>query len=287
VRSRPVIVLGSERSGTSVVAEMAHRWGAYAGEPGDLPDPDPRNERGRWEYQPLWDLLAQIGEFDRGLSWWDESFPDVVRDKLADDRLARAARKLVGRMAAPGRPWVWKDPALCHFLPFWLRIWRDPVFVITVRDPYDVATSWREFTLFEGVETDVEVNLLRWQHMMITVLGETSTCQSRLFVSYEALMTDPDRQAARLAAYLDAAVGRGALGGVAAMRAACDPGLWHNRIRDVDAARGVLSDAQTRLYAQLLVMTERPDTPLRADLALPPDWRRRVMEQDAAGRSRT
>jgi hypothetical protein len=281
VRSRPVIVLGSERSGTSVVAEMAHRWGAYAGEPGDLPDPDPRNERGRWEYQPLWDLLAQIGEFDRGLSWWDESFPDVVRDKLADDRLARAARKLVGRMEAPGRPWVWKDPALCHFLPFWLRIWRDPVFVITVRDPYDVATSWREFTVFEGVETDVEVNLLRWQHMMITVLGETSTCQSRLFVSYEALMTDPDRQAARLAAYLDAAVGRGALGGVAAMRAACDPGLWHNRIRDVDAARGVLSDAQTRLYAQLLVMTERPDTPLRADLALPPDWRRRVMEQDA------
>ena len=29
--SHPIIVLGVERSGTSVVAEMVHRWGAYAG----------------------------------------------------------------------------------------------------------------------------------------------------------------------------------------------------------------------------------------------------------------
>jgi len=28
----PIIVLGVERSGTSVVAEMIHRWGAYAGD---------------------------------------------------------------------------------------------------------------------------------------------------------------------------------------------------------------------------------------------------------------
>ena len=29
--SYPIIVLGVERSGTSVVAEVLHRWGAYAG----------------------------------------------------------------------------------------------------------------------------------------------------------------------------------------------------------------------------------------------------------------
>ncbi len=29
--NHPIIVLGVERSGTSVVAEMLHRWGAYAG----------------------------------------------------------------------------------------------------------------------------------------------------------------------------------------------------------------------------------------------------------------
>ncbi|HEY4315689.1 MAG TPA: hypothetical protein VGO19_09315, partial [Actinomycetes bacterium] len=47
-------MLGAERSGTSAVAEMVHRWGAYAGDPDDLPEPDHRNERPRWEYQPLW-----------------------------------------------------------------------------------------------------------------------------------------------------------------------------------------------------------------------------------------
>ena len=33
--SQPIIVLGVERSGTSVGAEMVHRWGAYAGPPDD------------------------------------------------------------------------------------------------------------------------------------------------------------------------------------------------------------------------------------------------------------
>ena len=286
MRPRPIIVLGSERSGTSAVAEMIHRWGAYTGDPDDLPHPDLRNERGRWEYRPLWDLLAHIGKFDHGLSWWDESFRRVVVGQLKDEALIQAARDMVRRMEAPGRPWIWKDPALCHFLPFWLHIWREPAFVITVRDPYDVATSWREFTRFEGVDTDVEINLLRWQRMMTTVLRETTTCQDRLFVSYEDLMTDPDRQAARLAAYLDAAVGHGPLGRIDAMRAVCDPGLWHNRVRGAQASRSVLSSAQRRLYAQLLAMTERPDTPVDADFPLPPDWRTRVMRQDAAGRTR-
>jgi hypothetical protein len=71
------------------------------------------------------------------------------------------------------------------------------------------------------------------------------------------------------------------------MRAAGDPGLWHNRFRDADAGRSALSAAQTRLDTQLLAMTERPDTPVHADFPLPPDWRTRVMEQEAAGRPRT
>jgi hypothetical protein len=285
VRPRPIIVLGSERSGTSAVAEMVHGWGAYAGETVDLPVPDRRNARGRWEYQPLWDLLAQIGEFDRGRSWWDESFPDIVAGQLADERLVVAAREMVGRMEAPGRPWVWKDPTLCHFLPFWMRIWRDPVFVITVRNPADVAASWREFTRHEGVDTHVEVNLLRWQHTMVTVLHETDTRPDRLFVSYEALMTDPNDQVARIAAHLDEAVGEGVPDRVDAMRAVCDPSLWHNRNHDADAEQPVLSEAQTRLYAQLLAMTTQPSTPQHGDFPLPPDWRRRVIEEGAKGRS--
>lgn len=65
---RPIIVLGPERSGTFLLAEMVHMWGAYAGEPSELPAGDSLNPHGRWEYRPLWDLLALVGEFASGVS---------------------------------------------------------------------------------------------------------------------------------------------------------------------------------------------------------------------------
>ena len=124
---RPIIVSGAERSGTSVCAEMVHAWGAHAGDPGELPAADQMNPRGRWEYLPLWDLLAEIGESATGSTWWAGDFQQKVAAKAADPKLAGRAQALVARMAAPDRPWLWKDPALCHFLGFWRPFWHDPV----------------------------------------------------------------------------------------------------------------------------------------------------------------
>jgi hypothetical protein len=50
---RPIIVIGPERSGTSVVADMICRWGAYPGEPGKQREADERNPRGYFEYLPI------------------------------------------------------------------------------------------------------------------------------------------------------------------------------------------------------------------------------------------
>lgn len=58
----PIIVLGAERSGTSVLAEMIHRWGAYAGAPDHTRLGDPQNPRGYWEYEPIWRMLVEIGD---------------------------------------------------------------------------------------------------------------------------------------------------------------------------------------------------------------------------------
>jgi hypothetical protein len=80
----PVIVLGAERSGTSVCAEMVHAWGAYAGEPGELAAADELNAHGRWEFLPLWDLLAAVGGFGSGATWWQESFQQDVAAKALD-----------------------------------------------------------------------------------------------------------------------------------------------------------------------------------------------------------
>ena len=64
--SHPIIVLGVERSGTSVVAEMVHRWGAYAVRQKSCTVPMSMPPRGYWEFLPLWDLLAELGDFDAG-----------------------------------------------------------------------------------------------------------------------------------------------------------------------------------------------------------------------------
>src|SRR5262249_17511133 len=71
-RIRPIIVLGAERSGTSAWAELIYRWGGYAGGGDELAEPDGLNPHGRWEYGPLWDLLALVGDFAAGVSWWEE-----------------------------------------------------------------------------------------------------------------------------------------------------------------------------------------------------------------------
>ena len=105
-------------------ADMVHAWGAHAGDRGKPPPVDPLNPRGRWEYLPLWDLLAEVGGFAAGATWWTEDFPLKVAAKAADPEVAGRARALV---AAPGRPWLWKDPALCNFLGFWWQFWDEPV----------------------------------------------------------------------------------------------------------------------------------------------------------------
>ena len=98
-RCRPIVVLGAERSGTSMVAEMVRHWGAYAGEPENLRKGDEHNPRGYWEYTPVWDFLVELGDFAEGASWWDMSFQDRVKAK-AEIPLGgiRNARRL-----APGR----------------------------------------------------------------------------------------------------------------------------------------------------------------------------------------
>ena len=125
----PIIVLGVERSGTSVVAEMVHRWGAYAGPPEKLHKADAHAPRGYWEYLPLWDLLAELGDFDTGATWWDCDFQQKMEEKAADPVYRKKATELMAEMQKVG-VWFWKDPALSHFLPFWKQIWDNAIYIL-------------------------------------------------------------------------------------------------------------------------------------------------------------
>ena len=270
--SHPIIVLGVERSGTSVVAEMVHRWGAYAGPPEKLHKADAHAPRGYWEFLPLWDLLARLGDFDTGATWWDHDFQQRMEQKSADPAYRKKATKLMAEMDTGG-PWFWKDPALSHFLPFWKQIWSDAIYIITVRNPLDIAVSWQKFIMPMNVPVRISfvaMNLLRWQHMMTLILQHTEGAQHRLFLGYEDIMRNPRMQAERLTNFLNSKFGnQGAL--IQVMVDVVEPRLWRNNCGIPFDQVPEATAAQKALYTFARQKIENPFEPFDiAKYPLPP-----------------
>ena len=260
--SFPIIVLGVERSGTSVVAEMVQRWGAYAGPSEKLHQADVHAPRGYWEFLPLWDLLAELGDFDAGATWWDRDFQQRIEKKTSDSAFRKRATDLMAEMSKGG-PWFWKDPALSHFLPFWKQIWGDAIYIITVRNPLDTAVSWQKFIMPSNVKARisfVSMNLLRWQHIMTLILQHTEDVQHRLFFGYEDIMHNPRAQAERLACFLNAKFSkRTSL--TQEIVDAVEPQLWRNNCDIPFEQVAEATSEQKALYAFVRQKIDNPFEP--------------------------
>jgi hypothetical protein len=285
-RPARIIVLGAERSGTSVVTDMIHRWGAYAGEPEQLTAANEHNPQGQWEYKPLWDFLAELGDFAQGATWWDPAFEERITAKLERPELRGKGLALIADMEREGRPWVWKDPALCHFLPFWQPLWGNVAYVITVRHPYDVARSWQRMTVPAHLQAPVNLvacNLLRWQHMILMVLRATEDVASKIFVEYEALVREPLAQAHRLAAFLDAHCGGlpSAEQSIRAMAERVNPGWWRNRSDHTLSKIAEATPAQQRLYEFVRSKIQEPGKAFVDEYPMPPGWWEFVRNEEA------
>ena len=279
----PIIVLGVERSGTSLVAEMIHRWGAYPGDPEKLHEADEHAPRGYWEYLPLWEFLAELGEFSPGASWWDSDFQKRVEDKASDPKYRRKALELIRKMHADSRPWFWKDPALCHFLPFWKQLWCDPLYVITVRHPLDTAVSWQRFIMPPELEGDVSfvpMNLLRWQHMLIQILEHTGSAR-RIFIAYEEVLREPRAQAQRLDAFLNSRFGN-RVSRIDVMVDVVNPGLCHHNCDTPFHSLPEATNEQKALYTLLQSMIDNPHRPFdKTAYPMPPGYLEFLKIQDA------
>jgi hypothetical protein len=292
-KCHPIIVLGVERSGTSVVAEMVHGWGAYAGESEKLTEANELNPQGYWEYKPLWDFLVELGDFSTGASWWDVSFQERIKEKLSTPSYRESALALVADMEKAGKPWVWKDPALSFFLPFWKAIWGDAAYIITVRNPSDTARSWEQFVMppkLAGSVSLITGNLLRWQYMMSLILAHTEETERKIFIPYEELMQEPRKQADRLYAFLnqnvlnqnncDAIVPNAARIEIMAERV--NPALWHNRNQTPFTQIQEATNEQKALYQFVKSKVESPLKKFeRTKYPMPPGWIELMKNQEA------
>jgi Sulfotransferase family len=227
---RGIFVLGTDRSGTSLVSNLLHLWGAYPGDAALLGEADNFNPQGYFELSPMQKLLDAVA-LSTGVSNWDPRFQELLKLRACDPGHRRRALDLVAEMEKQGRPWLWKEPFISLHMPFWELVIPPPVCVVTVRNPHDSARSFTRMNL--GPETSARISLtayftLRWQTFMLAILDYLERNPDHLVVCYEELVRDPAGQVLRLCRFLDRCFGlaEGEEERAAAMIATIDPALW-------------------------------------------------------------
>jgi GT2 family glycosyltransferase len=133
--SGQIVVLGMHRSGTSSVAGLLARMGAWPGDEAALLT-GPDNPRGHYELGALHGACLRRLEAAGG----DWKRPPTVAPPAAVDAFRRDAAAVLDTLDAC-RPWFIKEPRLCLLVRELLPLLTRPVFVHVVRDPVEAAAS--------------------------------------------------------------------------------------------------------------------------------------------------
>jgi hypothetical protein len=263
-KSIPILVLGIHRSGTSLAANLVHKWGAYGGETATLLRAGEANPQGFYETPALQDFVIDLYR-SLGIGSWDRRYPERLQERAREPSFRNRAVKLIDAMAEPGGAWFWKEPTLSVMLPFWQPLWGDAVYVITVRDPYEAASSWERMKIPNALRGQIRAiasSLLRWQHVMLTILRDTNESRRKIFIHYQDLLTSPQRESRRLATFLDRECGtHSGEDRIEQMATTIDPGLNRNRSVTPLSERPEVEASQRNLYEFLLAKVDDPDRP--------------------------
>jgi hypothetical protein len=177
--------------------------------------------------------------------------PGGWADAAALDDIRRRAAEVLTADFAGHRLSAWKDPRACLTLAFWRPLLPRVKAIVCVRHPLEVA---RSLLARDGFEVSRSIDL--WMRYMSDAVAEAG--DDVLVVAYDDLLRDPDAAVARLAGFIDPAIGAAARAAAAAHIGA------HAHLRHhADAMRDLASAADmpfavTAFYA-LLVALARAD----------------------------
>ena len=276
-----IIILGMHRSGTSLAAEIAYRWGAYA-DTSLFIEPNDGNPRGYWEPRPLMklndDLLAAVH------SSWKVPPTEEGRKHLA--RLAKRgslrlrAHRLLATMNPNQTVWLWKDPRLCILLPFWKEIWESVVYLVPIREPMAIASSLcarRDFCMPSA--------LLLWQKYMSTLISDEDMSSKAFFFSYEELLHDSPNVCDRICRFLDKNTGtddQNRESRLARMLESVHPQLNRNKAPSFSANPDG-NEVQRDLYRVLMLLSHGVERPAINSFPMPSGWRDVLVKNATAG----
>jgi hypothetical protein len=277
-----IIILGVGRSGTSLLAEVVARWGAYGGGDAQLTRADAWNPHGYWEYRPLRQfnkmLMSSVGA-SQGLPPSDNT---VVKERASDPEYREQALRLLAEMQAGGAVWFWKDPLLSFLLPFWKTIWKRVVYVVPVRNPLDISLSQQQLVeqrMRAKVPLDhfpISATLLYWQYSMLTILKDTEKNRNKIFIEYERLLSDPAVECERLCAFLDQKCGiyKDRRNRTTNMVKAIDPQIRRNKTSVPFSRLDIATPEQKQLYRFLQRKAANPNEKFeRSAFPLYSGWR--------------
>ncbi len=220
-----VLVAGSGRSGTSLIAGILQRLGLHVPQP-EVPA-DATNPRGfaesRWvvDFHTALLLRARVQTSDARPAAWA-----LTAEVALDEAVRRELRAWLTAQYAQADHLVVKDPRLTWFLPLWRRCAEDvgsaARYISMVRHPASVVASKERW--YGGWQGEVG-RAAGWVNQ--TLFTERATRASpRVFLRYDDLLEDWTRATARVGEVLDLAAVRDAP--VAALRRAhefVDPSL--------------------------------------------------------------
>ena len=203
---RVVVVLGMDRSGTSLCTHILNSLGIQLGE--NLIPPDGNNVGGYYEEREIfltherilsllgrsWDTIAALQPFPP--LWWRSSEIESVIGELVDLVNSRTDKF--------GDQWGFKDPRTVSLFPLWREVFRrcnvQPIFIVCVRNPAAVAASLSKRDGFEPRFSE----LLWLEKTLLACL--IARRQPHCVMYYERWFTDPSRQLQVLAETVGARV---------------------------------------------------------------------------------
>ena len=196
---RVTVILGMHRSGTSAIAKAMEVFGVSLGN--NLIPKGFDNERGFFEDRDITAFNDHLQEI-LGYQWYG---PEMVKpfDWQREDVQTKKeeAKSLLQAKLSHNDNFGFKDPRTAVLLEFWNRVFDElgvtPRYVIAVRNPIDVASSLK-------VRNDLAIakSLYLWAASTIASLKLTSGFV-RVIVSFEALLTNPEKQLKRIGKSLE------------------------------------------------------------------------------------
>lgn len=285
--TKRIIVLGIMRSGTSLIAELIRQWGAYAGDESKLWKSDIHDPRGYgyMEYIPLQQLNDELLDHNERVP----PLPQQLEERALDPSFREKAFALLGEMDEQASQnkydaWIWKDARIPLTLPFWMKFWGDPIFVITVRHPAEVALSSARIEEMDEASIPFSAGFAYWQYSMLNILSYTQESHQKIFVAYDQLIDDPLQECMRLCEFLDEHGGKpieDAAIRVKRMLSQVSENQRHHLYGKALAEMDQATREQRALYNFLRVKIMYPDESFRQDdFALYPGWREYLQAMD-------